>query len=263
VSQRIEVRSEWPAFAGHFPGRPILPGIAHLALVRDALRRSGDPSVEILAVSQVRFRQVVEPGNVLDLVLDRRADGEVLFELLLDGRVASRGGITVGRAPAHPHGPGVGADLSGPKAQGAGRIGAAETFPPAVELVPHQGPALLLDRVVAASDDGLEALVVVPRESAFVHAGAAESFVAIEAAAQTAAAHEVLRRRRVSGTAEPQSGFLVGARDVTLGRVLPVDGAIEVAIRVDGVAPPLSTYRFQVSIEGAPAGSGSISTYLV
>ena len=33
ASQRIEIGADHPAFDGHFPGRPILPGVALLAAV--------------------------------------------------------------------------------------------------------------------------------------------------------------------------------------------------------------------------------------
>ena len=53
-SERIIIQPDWPHFVGHFAGRPILPGIAHLALVRDALRRMVDPELELVAVSRAQ-----------------------------------------------------------------------------------------------------------------------------------------------------------------------------------------------------------------
>lgn len=261
MSERIEVRADWPAFAGHFEGRPILPGIAHLALVRDALRRAGEPAAEIVALSQVRFRQVVEPGDVLELVVDRREGGGVFFELFRGGRVASRGGMVVGDLSSLPPESGFRGQGTGVGAQGSG-LRAEEAFPAAEMLVPHRGPALLLERVLGMSADELRARILIPADSAFVSGGEAAGFVALEAAAQAAAAHEALRRQGKNGPGEPHVGYLVGARDVELRGSLRVGAAVEVAIRVDGVAPPLSTYRFEVAIAGDTLASGSISTYL-
>lgn len=38
VTRQIEVGADHPAFAGHFPGRPVLPGVALLAAVLEAAR---------------------------------------------------------------------------------------------------------------------------------------------------------------------------------------------------------------------------------
>src|SRR5581483_3346026 len=60
---RIEVPADSPLFAGHFPGHPILPGIAHLSFVEQAL---GSP---ITAARSVRLRRPVTPRETLDLAL--------------------------------------------------------------------------------------------------------------------------------------------------------------------------------------------------
>jgi acyl-CoA synthetase (AMP-forming)/AMP-acid ligase II len=56
-------------FRGHFPVRPILPGVAILATVADAIARfwpDGEhPAVEIRALHRVRFRQIIDPGTNL------------------------------------------------------------------------------------------------------------------------------------------------------------------------------------------------------
>jgi acyl-coenzyme A synthetase/AMP-(fatty) acid ligase len=56
-------------FRGHFPGSPLLPGVALLALVDEALSlfwgEAGAPPVAVCAFRRIRFRQRVVPGTNL------------------------------------------------------------------------------------------------------------------------------------------------------------------------------------------------------
>ena len=77
-------------FSGHFPGEPILPGIAliHLAwqaIVRDAGKRSEE--IRLDAVKRVRFTQPVRPGENLSVLITGGKAGE---ETLYSFKVVSR-----------------------------------------------------------------------------------------------------------------------------------------------------------------------------
>lgn len=50
ATARIEIGEDHPAFAGHFPGRPLLPGVALLAAVLEA------------AAAEPRFAAAVGPA---------------------------------------------------------------------------------------------------------------------------------------------------------------------------------------------------------
>jgi 3-hydroxyacyl-[acyl-carrier-protein] dehydratase len=83
-------------FDGHFPGTPILPGIAQLAIVSDALQdfanRHGK-KMFITGVRKVRFRQFIRPGDALRVTAapDGHNAGEYKFRMLVNGRVACNG----------------------------------------------------------------------------------------------------------------------------------------------------------------------------
>jgi len=57
--------SSW--FSGHFPGNPILPGIAQLKMVADLISKSVEGNVHLTGVTRVKFRKIVRPGDVLDI----------------------------------------------------------------------------------------------------------------------------------------------------------------------------------------------------
>lgn len=62
---RTEGNSSW--FSGHFPGDPILPGIAQLNMVVDLISKSEGNSLCITGLSRVKFRKIVRPGELLDI----------------------------------------------------------------------------------------------------------------------------------------------------------------------------------------------------
>jgi 3-hydroxyacyl-[acyl-carrier-protein] dehydratase len=77
VVARKQVRPDEWFFAGHFPGRPIMPGV----IMVEALAQAG--AVAVLAqeenrgklalfagIDDVRFKRIVEPGEVLTLTCE-------------------------------------------------------------------------------------------------------------------------------------------------------------------------------------------------
>ena len=77
VVARREVRSEDPWFAGHFPERPVMPGV----LIVEAMAQTGAIAVLVeeenrgkiaffAGIDDCRFKRVVEPGDVLTLTCE-------------------------------------------------------------------------------------------------------------------------------------------------------------------------------------------------
>jgi 3-hydroxymyristoyl/3-hydroxydecanoyl-(acyl carrier protein) dehydratase len=229
--RRVEIPEDSPYFAGHFPGHPILPGIAHLALVARVL---GDPP--IAEVKTLKLRKPVGPGDVLDLVVD-----EGRFELRRGEETVSNGLIALG-------GEEIAVEPAGP---------VPSAYPRPGELVPHAPPALLVSSVLEVSAEGASAIVEIPADNPFVQAGRAPSFVGLEAGAQTAAVLEALGRKGEEG---PRIGYVVAIRNARFRTPwLPAGTPLAVTVKTAGSAPPLSIYEVDL---GGGLVTGLVSTYI-
>lgn len=63
-------------FAGHYPARPVVPGVCLLDLMQRVVRERGlcaDPAV--FGVRRARFRDAVLPGDTLEVTVTRDGPG--------------------------------------------------------------------------------------------------------------------------------------------------------------------------------------------
>ena len=105
VVARKRVREDEWYLSGHFPGRPIMPGV----LIVEAMAQTG--AVAVLAdqtnrgklalfagIDGVRFKRVVEPGDELELTCElervRGPIGRGKATAKVDGQLAARGTLT-------------------------------------------------------------------------------------------------------------------------------------------------------------------------
>ena len=101
-AREIVIATDHPAFDGHFPGEPIMPGVAQIGLVLDALRQANGRHLQIVAIPSLRWRSAVRPGDWLNLhVRGPSPEGRLSFELRRGSEVVSHGTLAVG-APGPP-----------------------------------------------------------------------------------------------------------------------------------------------------------------
>jgi 3-hydroxyacyl-[acyl-carrier-protein] dehydratase len=70
--------ADHPAFAGHFPGAPIVPGVLLLDAAIHAAQQSG---VAVSGVASAKFLHPVLPGEPLALSVAGGAQGRARFEV--------------------------------------------------------------------------------------------------------------------------------------------------------------------------------------
>lgn len=92
----LPVETDHPAYAGHFPGRPILPGVVLLDRAKSALESAS--GLTITGIAMAKFLSPSLPGEAL--VLDYEAtDAALRFEIRCGERRVATGRFVVTRAP--------------------------------------------------------------------------------------------------------------------------------------------------------------------
>ena len=103
ITADIWVRTDSPWFRGHFPGEPILPGVAQIGMVMDAIRQARDQDLKVSAVRRVRFKQIIRPDDKLKLItasLKENADA-YSFRILVKNEAVCSGVMTVEERGIH------------------------------------------------------------------------------------------------------------------------------------------------------------------
>jgi len=261
----IKIPSSGPLYEGHFPGRPILPGVGLLDLALRTLATTGVSPV-LRGIATFRLRRLIAPGDVLELDVQELApDGRARIEVRRAAELVANGVVLLGEPSS---GTGVAAPAREPPS-GAGRATfvrrprRASGVPDLDDLLPHRPPMRFVEGIATETDGGAVCAVRVPERSAFSAGGFAPALVALEMAAQSAAVCEALRRFREAGDAGARVGYLVGARDVRFARALvPAGETLFAAVRLSGIALPLCTYAFDVARGSEVVASGTVSTWL-
>jgi 3-hydroxymyristoyl/3-hydroxydecanoyl-(acyl carrier protein) dehydratase len=86
VCTALRISEDHAAFAGHFPGFPILPGAALLDVVLHEIERSRSIDLAQWSVASAKFLAIVRPGD--DLTLEHTASGDAAIRFVI--RTASR-----------------------------------------------------------------------------------------------------------------------------------------------------------------------------
>jgi 3-hydroxyacyl-[acyl-carrier-protein] dehydratase len=85
---KIITPSEHPSYEGHFPGRPVVPGVLLLELIVDAIARGAPRNV-----GSTKFHQVLAPGESCALHWTS-IESQVTFRCARGAQTVAEGSLT-------------------------------------------------------------------------------------------------------------------------------------------------------------------------
>lgn len=100
------VTANEPQFTGHFPTRPVMPGVliieamAQLSavLVAKSMKSTEDKEVFFMSIDESKFRKIVEPGDTLtmyaEIIQNRGPVWKFKARSEVDGKIAAEGIFT-------------------------------------------------------------------------------------------------------------------------------------------------------------------------
>lgn len=91
LSLPLSVADDHPAYAGHFPGHPILPGVVLLDEALHALAAVHRLESAIGQIKSAKFLSPVSPGEALRLDYAASAEGVFRFRILAGERAVASG----------------------------------------------------------------------------------------------------------------------------------------------------------------------------
>lgn len=89
---RLRISADNPCLPGHFPGRPLVPGVVILERVLQAVEQAHGP-LRSVGLPQVKFMQPLLPGQTAEVVLEG-APPRWRFRVLRGDQLLASGEIT-------------------------------------------------------------------------------------------------------------------------------------------------------------------------
>lgn len=109
VETTLRFATGHPAFAGHFPGRPMVPGVllldaalhaaAQARTAADAANGQNPGPVPRCLVSSAKFLSPVLPGEALTISCTPTAAGHTRFDIACEGRPVATGTFVFESSP--------------------------------------------------------------------------------------------------------------------------------------------------------------------
>lgn len=100
IFSRAVIPADSPWFSGHFPGEPIVPGIAELSIVYNVIKKyyqEQGSGIKITSIKKVRFRYPLKPDEILEIkILKDSGNGDLYkFEIISANGAACSGLISI------------------------------------------------------------------------------------------------------------------------------------------------------------------------
>jgi 3-hydroxymyristoyl/3-hydroxydecanoyl-(acyl carrier protein) dehydratase len=87
----FDVPRDHPAFDGHFPGEPVLPGVVILAEVLACIEADTGIAAADWTLENGKFHHAVEPGARVEIAHEAHGDGGRRFQARAGGHLVASG----------------------------------------------------------------------------------------------------------------------------------------------------------------------------
>jgi 3-hydroxymyristoyl/3-hydroxydecanoyl-(acyl carrier protein) dehydratase len=95
----LMISAEHPAFAGHFPGAPVLPAVVLLDATLEAIELASGQPCKRWQIASAKFPSAVRPGETLTLEHEQLPNGSIRFAVRTTGRAVANGHLTPSGVP--------------------------------------------------------------------------------------------------------------------------------------------------------------------
>lgn len=90
---QLAIGADHPAFAGHFPGLPIVPGVVLLDEALHAIGGAIGADLSACRISSVKFLSPVRPGEPVSVSYEISGNGSIRFDMLSRERKIAIGSV--------------------------------------------------------------------------------------------------------------------------------------------------------------------------
>lgn len=97
ITARFIVGPDSPWFDGHFPGNPIVPGIAQMSMIFDLMQRTMGPDLKLEGFKRVRFKQLIRPDTPISVLIKpaKKTPNRFEYQLTADRKIVCTGFIDI------------------------------------------------------------------------------------------------------------------------------------------------------------------------
>jgi len=94
MHRMLEIAADHPAYAGHFPALPVLPGAVLIDAVLGAVHEARHLDMTQWRIGVAKFSSVVRPGEPLSVEHEISASGAIHFTIRSASRTVASGTLT-------------------------------------------------------------------------------------------------------------------------------------------------------------------------
>jgi 3-hydroxymyristoyl/3-hydroxydecanoyl-(acyl carrier protein) dehydratase len=91
MEKELQFSASEPFFAGHFPGRPVVPGVMLIDRAVSAARELLGRDAVLEGIGKVKFSNPVLPDEIIHLRMELRSETVVAYSFLKDGTACASG----------------------------------------------------------------------------------------------------------------------------------------------------------------------------